>query len=209
MMPPRWPGPDCSGAHPIKGTRRAFLAASGAALATLWLAARPEEIRASLAHAARAARARPPLPREALTPEQAADVEAIAAQIFPTDETPGAREAHVVDFIDHALATWAARLRRRFTEGLDELNAEVERRWRGTGRFARLDPDRQIKLLRARDRTRFFQQMRLLTLAGMFSLPSYGGNAGKVGWQLIGFQDRFMWQPPFGDYDADAARAGT
>src|SRR5207249_5481375 len=136
-----------------RASRRAFLAASGAALATIWLAARPEEIRASLAHAARAARARRPLPREALTPQQAADVEAIAAQIFPTDETPGAREAHVVDFIDHSLATWAAPQREDLIRGLDELNAEAARNWPGASRFALLAPKRQLELLRARDQT--------------------------------------------------------
>ena len=31
---------------------------------------------------------------------QMADVEAISAQIIPTTDTPGAREAHVVVFID-------------------------------------------------------------------------------------------------------------
>jgi hypothetical protein len=38
---------------------------------------------------------------------EAADVEAVAAQIIPTDETPGAREVGVINFIDRALATIA------------------------------------------------------------------------------------------------------
>jgi len=189
-------------------SRRAFLAASGTALTALWLAARPEEIWASLAHAAHAARRCEPLPWESLTAEQAADIEAIAAHIFPTDETPGAREARVINFIDHALASWAAAVRDQLIKGLDELNAKVARRWPGAGRLVHLSLHRQIALLRAHDRTPFFRDLRLLTLAGMFSLPSHGSNRGKLGWKLIGFEDRFTWQPPFGDYDAEAARGG-
>ena len=29
-----------------------------------------------------------------------------------------------------------------------------------------------------------------------------GGNKDKVGWKLIGFQDDFLYKPPFGYYDA-------
>jgi hypothetical protein len=38
----------------------------------------------------------------------------------------------------------------------------------------------------------------------MFASPSYGGNRNLVGWKLLGFDDRFAWQPPFGYYDRDA-----
>jgi gluconate 2-dehydrogenase gamma chain len=42
-----------------------------------------------------------------------------------------------------------------------------------------------------------------VTMVGMFSLPSYGGNIEKIGWRLIGFDDSHVWQPPFGYYDAE------
>ena len=190
-------------------SRRAFLAVSSTALGAAWLAADPALVRAALEHAARAARspgAPEPVPWEVLTPDQAADLDAIAAQIFPTDDTPGAREARVVTFLDRSLATWAAQQREPLLHGLDELNGEVERRWPGTQRFANLAPERQLELLRAQEQTPFFQQMRFATLVGMFSLPAYGGNADKAGWRVIGFEDRYAWQPPFGDYDAEAAR---
>ena len=45
---------------------------------------------------------------EVFTPEQAKEVEAIAARIIPTDELPGATEAGVVYFIDRALKTFAS-----------------------------------------------------------------------------------------------------
>src|SRR5207245_10811517 len=108
--------------------------------------------------------------------EQAADLDAIAAQIFPTDDTPGAREARVVTFLDRSLATWAAQQREPLMHGLDELNGEVERRWPGTRRFANLAPERQLELLSAQEQPPFFQQLRFATLVGLLCLPSYDGN---------------------------------
>src|SRR5689334_4475687 len=107
-------------------SRRDFLAASATALASLWLTADPQEVHASLRHAAHVARATQPVAFDVFTPEEAADVEAIASQIIPTDDSPGAREAKVVYFIDHSLANWAAPTKEDFSKGLAELNAEVE-----------------------------------------------------------------------------------
>jgi hypothetical protein len=84
------------------------------------------------------------------------------------------------------------------------LNREAGHRWPGAARFATLSSQRQIELLHATEQTPFFQTMRFLTIAGTFANPSWGGNHDKIGWQILGFEDRFVWQPPFGDYDADA-----
>lgn len=184
--------------------RRAFLAASGAAFASAWLAADPASVRASLIHAARAAAA--PVaatpPWQVLTPEDAADLDAIAAQIIPTDDLPGAREAGAVYFIDHALATWATDQRAPLAAGLRDLNREARHRWPDADRFAALPAERQVSLLQAAEATPFFQAMRFATVAATFTDPSWGGNRGKVGWRILGFDDRFVWQAPFGDYDA-------
>jgi len=180
--------------------RRAFLALSGTAFGSAWLAATPDALSASLRHA-RAAAASPP-PLETLTPDEAADLDAIAAQIIPTDDLPGAREVGAVHFIDHSLATWAADQRAAFSAGLRDLNREASLRWPGAGPFATLSPDRQIALLQAVAATPFFQAVRFATVAATFADPSWGGNHDKVGWRLLGFDDRFVWQPPFGDYDA-------
>ncbi|MSR06140.1 MAG: gluconate 2-dehydrogenase subunit 3 family protein [Gemmatimonadetes bacterium] len=187
-------------------SRRDFLAASSAALASLWLTADPEQLRASLAHAAHAATSRTPVDWETFTLPQAADVDAIAAQIIPTDGTPGAREAHAVNFIDHSLANWAKPQAESFLKGLSELNDEVEKRWPGTGGFAKLYPARQMELLMAWDKANkpFFNQVRSAVITGTFSNEEYGGNFQKIGWKIIGFEDRFAWQPPFGAYDVEA-----
>ena len=40
-----------------------------------------------------------------------------------------------------------------------------------------------------------------MTMTGMFAHPEHGGNFGKIGWKLIGYEDRYSWVPPFGYYD--------
>ena len=40
-----------------------------------------------------------------------------------------------------------------------------------------------------------------MTAAGMFAMPSRGGNRNKAGWKLIGFKDQFSWASPYGWYD--------
>lgn len=183
--------------------RRAFLAASGAAFASAWLTADAAALHASLLHAARGATSRLPgtPPWQVLTAEEAADIDAIAALIIPTDDLPGAREAGAVYFIDHALATWAAEQRASLSAGLRDLNRDARRRWPDAGRFATLSADRQLELLKASETTPFFQAIRFATVAATFTNPSWGGNRDKVGWKILGFDDRFVWQAPFGDYD--------
>src|SRR5262245_50196368 len=101
--------------------RRGFLTLSGSALASLWLAADPEEIRETLRYARRMADGSQQAKWQYLTAAQAADVEAIASQIMPTDETPGAKEAGVVFFVDRGLATWAKDEQADFSKGLEKF----------------------------------------------------------------------------------------
>ena len=189
--------------------RRAFLAAAGAGVGAAFLAADPDSLSASLRRAADAAAAgrdgAPPL--EVLTPEQAADIEAIASQIIPTDDLPGAREARVVNFMDHALATWASGQKDMAIAGIAMFNGLVSQRYPGTARISLLPPDRQLEFLRANEQNPFFQQMIFMTLAGTFSYPDWGGNFEKSGWRILGFEDRYVWQAPFGWYD-DRANGG-
>jgi gluconate 2-dehydrogenase gamma chain len=187
--------------------RREFLSLSGTAVAAFFLAGTPTEVRAALRYARRVVSGELPAAWQYLTAEQAADVEAFSSQIVPSEpDSPGAREAGVVYFLDQSLATWGAGQREPFTNGLDELNQDVAKQWPGTARFSALSPEHQIELLKSREKTPFFQMLRAATLFGFFANPEYGGNRDKVGWKLIGFEDRYAWQPPFGDYDARVAK---
>ncbi len=187
-------------------SRRQFLGGAGAGLGTAWLAVHWPGIAAAHAHAALAAADPGPGPGPAalgvLAPDEAALVEAIAAQIVPTDETPGAREAGAVYFIDRSLQTWAAAGAAPFRAGLADFRARFAAA-HPPGDFSAADAATQLAFLEQVESTDFFGMLRLLTLLGMFALPAYGGNRGGVGWQLIGFDDRHGFTPPFGYYDRD------
>jgi gluconate 2-dehydrogenase gamma chain len=127
--------------------------------------------------------------------EQAKEVEAMAAQIIPADDTPGAREAGVIRFIDLNLVEYETERQSDYIAGLKML-AE-----KSGGRFADLDSAKQIEVLRAIEKSEFFGLVRQHTVMGFFANPQYGGNREKIGWKLIGFQDAFVFQPPFGYYD--------
>jgi gluconate 2-dehydrogenase gamma chain len=142
-----------------------------------------------------------------LTDGEAAELAAIAARIIPTDDTPGATEAGVIYFIDQVLGTSRAEVLAPIREGLGTLQASARSTY-GASTFRGLEPAKQDALLQAIETTPFFETMRYLTIAGTFSRPEYGGNRDGVGWRLIGFEDRHVWQPPFGFYDATQISGG-
>ena len=89
-------------------SRREFLRTAAESLGVAWLSINWSQV-AAAAHESHDA-AQSSTAYIFMTPSQAADVDAIAAQIIPTDDTPGAREAGVVYFVDRALATFFSRL---------------------------------------------------------------------------------------------------
>lgn len=125
----------------------------------------------------------------------------MAARIIPTDETPGAREAGVIWFIDQSLTGFAVDQQEFYTEELVKLEAAVAAAYPGERRFAELADDQQDAILTAMQDTPFFGAVHFATIAGMFALPKYGGNADYLGWQLIGQENVHEFTPPFGWYD--------
>lgn len=189
-------------------SRREFLSAiGGGALAAAWLAADPRELLAAIAYA-RGLGAETPPAFQVLTAQQGADFEAVTALIIPSDETPGAREARVVYFIDRALATFARAERAAMVEGWRELTRRAAAAASGARSFAALSEAKQTAVLASleKDHHPFFEGMLGATIAGMFASPEYGGNHDRIGWKLIGFEDQFSWAPPFGWYDRVDAR---
>lgn len=194
-------------ALPSSPNRRAFVTTTGTTLSGAWLAGYLPAIHAAAREAADAvASGRQTF--QLLTPAEAADLDAIAAQIIPTDATPGAREAGVVHFMDRALGTFFAAMAPAVREGLAELNARVAERFPGTARFRALGEAEQHAVLTAAEQTPFFGTVRFLTLLGMFGHPSYGGNRERLGWRLLEFDDRPAWAPPFGFYDRGRHEGG-
>ena len=183
-------------------SRRTFLRVAGGALGGAWLTLDLSKV-AQAAHDAHEAREAGALNTSFLSRAELADVDAITAQIIPTDDTPGAREAGVALFIDRALATFFGRMAPDFRSQLAAFRLRCQAQHPDAGSFAALSNEQQIAFLKQVDRTPFFERVRLLTLVGMLAMPKYGGNRDGIGWKLLGFQDQHIFTPPFGYYDRD------
>jgi gluconate 2-dehydrogenase gamma chain len=142
------------------------------------------------------------IPLKFFSEPEAIIVAAVASRIFPSDESgSGANEAGVVIYIDRQLAGPWGRDRYRYTHGpFDEDAAptlgyqgeasprEIYREGLGKLRgFDQLDPAAQDEVLQGMESSRFFELLRANTIEGMFCDPAHGGNAGMIGWRLIGF----------------------
>lgn len=141
------------------------------------------------------------VPLRFFTAAEARLVSAASERIFPADDSgPGAAEAGVVVYIDRQLAGPYGRDKYRYTKGpWVESVPEHGNQAKATPReiyregirllegFPALPAAGQDAKLRAIEKTAFFQMLRRHTLEGMFSDPLHGGNAGMIGWQLIGY----------------------
>ncbi len=193
--------------QPKDPSRRAFFRSSGSILSGTWLAYQLPAILALSELACKAQLESAPL--KALNNVEAFELEAIAAQIFPTDETPGAREAGIIHFIDQAILNVMEKSDEELLrQGVVDLQTSVGDMYPTVGRFSALSNERQIEYLRSIENTSFFNLMRNLTLTGMFVHPKYGGNRDKIGWKHLGFDDKHTWQPPFGYYDEQYLKEG-
>jgi len=146
------------------------------------------------------------VPLRFFTTAEARVVQAATEQIFPSDASgPGAKEAGVVLYIDHQLAGPYGRDKYRYTKppfvqsspeyGYQgkETPREIYREGvRQLGKLADLASAERDQRLRAIETTTFFRLLRQHTIEGMFSDPMHGGNAGMIGWQLIGYPGPLM-----------------
>jgi gluconate 2-dehydrogenase gamma chain len=163
------------------------------------------EILAAQKHA-RTAAGPPPAHFETLDADTAKEIEAIAAQIIPSTGGPGAREAGVIYFIDRALSTFAADDRETYRSGMAQLQQKRQELFPKSTSIASLTGQQQISLIRQVETSSFFELLCTYTVLGFLGNPSYGGNRGKAGWHEIGFENRMVYEPPFGFYDAEVNR---
>ena len=183
-------------------SRRSFLLSSGGLFTSVWLAAQWPGIAAAAHHADDAPIEVSPAHFGFFSAADAADVDAICAQIVPSGATPGAREAHAVYFIDRSLSSYFAPMAPDYAHGLAEFQKQFQAAHAG-GSFAAATSDAQIAFLQQVDKTPFFDATRMLTVLGMFTSPKYGGNHLLSGWKMMGFVDQHAFTPPFGHYDAE------
>jgi gluconate 2-dehydrogenase gamma chain len=203
-------------------SRRNFLTRVGGAVSAAWLSAHWPALVAAAEHAHQAARSTSPAKFQFFTPDQAVEVDAITARIIPSDDTPGAREAGVVYFIDRALTTFAVDDQKTYREGLTTFQARVRELFPTVEKFSSATPEQQDKVLHSFDdhagggrrmyrtdanASPFFDTIRTHTIVGFLvdSDSDRKGNRGGVGWKLIGRDRDHMFQPPFGYYDKDYA----
>jgi gluconate 2-dehydrogenase gamma chain len=141
------------------------------------------------------------VPLRFFSADEAKMVAAACERIFPSDASgPGATEAGVVIYIDRQLAGPYGRDKYRYTKG-PWVESVPEHGYQGKenpqdtyrkglkdlGNFTSLSTAEQDKKLADIERTHFFQLLRAHTIEGMFCDPMHGGNAGLIGWQLIGY----------------------
>jgi gluconate 2-dehydrogenase gamma chain len=138
----------------------------------------------------------------------AEEIESLLETIIPSDDTPGAREAGVIYFIDRALTTFHKDQQEAYRKGLQDFQAQRKALFPESASIAQLTAPQRIELLKTVERSEFFSLLRFHTLAGFLGDPSYGGNRDGVGWKLIGFKHSMINQPPFGYYDREAKEKG-
>ena len=147
------------------------------------------------------------VPLRFFTAKEARVTAAACERIFPSDDSgPGAKEAGVIIYIDHQLAGPYGQDRYRYTKGpfvqsvpehgyqgkktpQEIYRAGIQQLGEG---FADLDVAKQDEQLRGIEGSLFFGMLRTHTIEGMFSDPMHGGNAGLIGWQLIGYPGPLM-----------------
>ena len=107
---------------------------------------------------------------------------AIAEQIIPTDQTPGAREANVVGYVQKQVEG-SDELRKLCAAGVKEVDTLSQRKFGAS--FVKLDADKEHEILQAVQESEFFKSIRALTISGFYNSP--------VGWKSVGYPG--MGQP--------------
>ena len=195
--------------------RRDFLLRSFSGLTAVWVSAYWPALLSAASHARNAARSPASHKFDFFTADEAKEIDAVTARIIPTDETPGAREAGVVYFIDRALTTFAIDNQKDYREGLPKFQARTHELFPGLAGFSAATPEQQDQILhtfdeaqQATDRPQlvgaaqgFFDMLRFHTITAFLLDPDSGGDPNGIGWKLIGRERQHSFQPPFGYYD--------
>ena len=184
---------------PSQPTRRDFLSASGSAAMGAWLLRAAPFLAVTQACADESARTGAAW--TTFTDREAADFDAFAGRIIPATDTPGAREAGVTRFADHALDTFFADILPIVRPGLADLADRAEG---AGGTFDTLSEDEQDDIIRSieAENPGFFFFGKTVVTTGFMANAEYGSDP-TIGYALIGFEPRFGWEPPFGSYDQD------
>src|ERR1700680_3644603 len=130
-------------------SRRRFLSQAGIGVSAVWVFAHWPEMVAAATHAHQAVQSGAVYKFEFFTPAEATEIDALSARIIPTDDTPGAREAGVLYFIDRALVTFASGDQQKYRDGLVEFQSAVREKFPGVEKFSVATAEQQDELLHA------------------------------------------------------------
>src|SRR6516225_11427035 len=130
-------------------TRRNFIGGLGGTISSAWLSSHWVEVLAAQEHVHNTISSGATPDLQVLTTWQFAQVEALTAQIIPTDDTPGAKEAGVVYFIDRALATFDKQSRPAYVKGLQFVESVSRKLYPRDGTFTQLKADQQIQVMKS------------------------------------------------------------
>ncbi|HEV8038965.1 MAG TPA: gluconate 2-dehydrogenase subunit 3 family protein [Bryobacteraceae bacterium] len=132
-------------------------------------------------------------PLQTFSGEEARLVEALCDQVIPADDSPGAKQAGVLYYIDRQLAGPLQRFEPAYHGGLSNLRRECQDR---TGRdFADLPFLEQTKFLegieagRAEKLISFWRLVIDHTMQGFYGSPANGGNRDAASWDMLGIRD--------------------
>lgn len=119
-----------------------------------------------------------------LSIEEAKWVEAIMAQIIPTDDAPGAKEAGCIYYLDQQLSTALSRFLPAYRKGIADFQSKHPA-------FLTLPAAEQTKTLERWNGNAFFEMLIDHTMQGFYGSPSHGGNQGEASWKMLGI-DKYM-----------------
>lgn len=129
--------------------------------------------------------------------EDSKTISAFAERLIPgAPGKPGARDAGVPNYIDHALSGAYANLQDFYRRGLAALDAHCRQTHKEP--FRQLTAAQQDEVIGALEGGKapafmwpsaqaFFNTVRTHVMEGMFADPIYGGNKDFAGWRLLGF----------------------
>ena len=138
-------------------------------------------------------------PWQVFSDVEAAVVDAIAEQIIPADQDPGAHAAGVVHYIDRQLATVFDEHRVTYRTGIAGVQQSSSVMFGAD--FETLEWEQQTAVLQALERGEapgaiwetqsphaFFALIRDHTMQGFYGSPRHGGNRNFVSFRMIGLE---------------------
>jgi len=131
-----------------------------------------------------------------LSDDEALTIIAIAEQIIPADEDPGATDAGVVNFIDKQLSGFYSNFQESYRKGITALNEFCHKKYNQP--FEKLEWNKQTEVLKLMEKnsiegeywkenpsSRFFRMLRDHSMQGFYGSPRHGGNKNYVSYKMI------------------------